>query len=79
LATLDPAALRDPLALLDSSAAPAVQLAIRAALAGALHWVFGAAAVISLFGLAGSLVWREIPMRRSSRSTSSGNLSPARE
>ncbi len=79
LATLDPAALRDPLALLDSSAAPAVQLAIRAALAGALHWVFGAAAVISLFGLAGSLVWREIPMRHSSPSTSSGNLSPARE
>jgi hypothetical protein len=39
--------------------------AIRDGLAGALHWVFGAAALISLTGLAGSIVWREIPMRMS--------------
>jgi Major Facilitator Superfamily len=40
--------------------------AVRGGLAGALHWVFAAAAVVSLFGLLGSVVWREIPMRRSS-------------
>jgi EmrB/QacA subfamily drug resistance transporter len=40
-------------------------------LEGALHWVFAAAAVVSLGGLLGSLVWREIPMRRA---TSPGKL-----
>ena len=46
-----------------------VQLAIRDALAGALHWVFAAGALVSLTGLIGSLVWHEVPMRRSSRPT----------
>jgi MFS family permease len=38
--------------------------AIRTGLAGALHWVFAAAALVSVVGLVGSLLWRDIPMRR---------------
>jgi hypothetical protein len=43
--------------------------AIRSGLAGALHWVFAAGALMMLVGLVGSLVWREVPMRRSARSS----------
>ncbi len=66
---VDPALLRDPLALL-SSAPVELQAALRQGLAGALHWVFGAACAISLTGLFGSVIWREIPMRQSSRGNS---------
>jgi len=38
--------------------------AIRTGLAGALHWVFAAGALMMLIGLVGSAVWREIPVRR---------------
>lgn len=39
--------------------------AIRDSLGSALHLVFVVCACVMLFGLVGSLVWREIPMRRS--------------
>jgi hypothetical protein len=45
--------------------ADAVLAAIREGLSGALHWVFVGAALVALLGLVGSIVWREIPMRRS--------------
>ena len=68
---VDISTLRDPQSLLDPSAAPVfsdVALgAIRIGLAGALHWVFSASAVVALFGLAGSVVWRELPMRHGRR------------
>ena len=38
--------------------------AIRTGLAGALHWVFAAAAITSVVGLIGSLLWRELPVHR---------------
>lgn len=48
-----------------SPEAPEVVLnAIRLGLSGALHWVFLGAALVGLCGLVGSVVWREIPMRR---------------
>jgi EmrB/QacA subfamily drug resistance transporter len=40
---------------------------VRLGLAGALHWVFGAAALMMVGGLLGSIVWREVPMRRGRR------------
>jgi EmrB/QacA subfamily drug resistance transporter len=40
---------------------------IQDSLAGALHLVFFIGAVVMLCGLIGSIVWREIPMRRVSR------------
>jgi EmrB/QacA subfamily drug resistance transporter len=64
---VDISTLRDPQSLLDPAAAQAFSdaalAAIRIGLAGALHWVFGSAAVIALMGLVGSLMWRELPMR----------------
>ena len=68
---VDISTLHDPQSLLDPAAAQAfsdVALgAIRIGLAGALHWVFSATAVVALFGLAGSVVWRELPMRHGRR------------
>ena len=51
----------------DGQAADIVQSAIRLGLADSIHWVFGAAALVALSGLIGSVVWREVPMRRSAR------------
>jgi EmrB/QacA subfamily drug resistance transporter len=50
------------------NAADAVLSAIRQGLTNALHWVFLASAGVTLAGLIGSLIWRDVPMRRSSRS-----------
>jgi len=61
--SLDVETLRDPLALLESSP-DVLQSAMHAGLSGALHWVFAAAALVSLTGLLGSVLWREIPMRQ---------------
>ncbi len=49
------------------SAADMVQSAIRLGLADSIHWVFGAAALVALCGLVGSVIWREVPMRARSR------------
>jgi hypothetical protein len=38
--------------------------AIRESLTSALHLVFWLAALVMLGGVVGSLVWREVPMRR---------------
>lgn len=66
-AAVDLLAIRDPLAVIETlPPSDALLPAIRTGLAGALHWVFGAAAVVAFIGLVGSVVWREIPMRRSS-------------
>jgi hypothetical protein len=43
--------------------------AIRDSLASALHLVFLICAVIMLVGLVGSIIWREVPMRRMMRSS----------
>jgi MFS family permease len=51
----------------DPVAPDAVLSAIRFGLAESINWVFAAAALVSLGGLLGSLLWREIPMRRGSR------------
>jgi EmrB/QacA subfamily drug resistance transporter len=51
----------------NGNAADIVQTAIRQGLAGSLHWVFGAAALVALVGLFGSVIWREVPMRPRSR------------
>jgi hypothetical protein len=76
------AAVRDPQALLNPSAAEALRAglaqafpdapgaadlvlgAIRIGLAGALHWVFAAGALVMLGGLIGSLLWTELPIGR---------------
>jgi EmrB/QacA subfamily drug resistance transporter len=74
----DPQALLNPaaaeavrssvLGAFSEAQAPAVAdlvlAAIRTGLAGALHWVFAAAAITSLVGLIGSLLWRELPVHR---------------
>jgi hypothetical protein len=44
---------------------------IRAGLAAALQWVFAAAALISLGGLVGSLLWRDVSMHRGRTAPSS--------
>jgi EmrB/QacA subfamily drug resistance transporter len=46
--------------------------AIRTGLAVALQWVFGSAALVSLIGLAGSLIWRDIPLHRGRASSQPG-------
>jgi len=68
---IDISSLRDPQSLLDPAAAHAFSEAalvvVRAGLAGALHWVFGGAALVALIGLVGSVAWRELPMRHARR------------
>jgi EmrB/QacA subfamily drug resistance transporter len=64
------AALREQLAVLFPdlpNVADQVLRSIQDSLAGALHLVFFIGAVVMLCGLIGSIVWREIPMRRVSR------------
>jgi len=66
------AALREQLSVAFPNAtdlADEVLRAIQASLGSALHLVFLIGAGVMLFGLVGSLVWREIPMRRMSRPT----------
>ena len=50
---------------LDPSAPDVVLAAIRIGLADSIHWVFAAAALVALGGVIGSVIWREVPMRRS--------------
>jgi MFS family permease len=70
--------LRDPQALLDPAAADALRAlvptgaggellltAVRTGLAGALHWVFGAAALVAFVGFVSSLIWRDASIRGS--------------
>jgi MFS family permease len=72
---LNPAAtatLRDQLAQAFPDApgtADLVLAAIRDSLGSALHLVFLLGALVTLAGLIGSIVWREVPMRRVSRSS----------
>jgi EmrB/QacA subfamily drug resistance transporter len=51
-----------------SGVADQVLASIQDSLAAALHEVFFIGAVVMVFGLIGSIVWREIPMRMASRS-----------
>jgi hypothetical protein len=63
-------ALRDQLGVAFPNApdtADLVLAAIRASLGGALHLVFLLVAAVMLVGLLGSVLWREVPMRRSAR------------
>jgi hypothetical protein len=66
------AALRDQLAEAFPAAPQTADLvlgAIRDSLGSALHLVFGLCAAIMLCGLVGSVVWRDIPLRRKSGPT----------
>lgn len=56
-----------PNALDAAATADLVLAAIRDGLSGALHWVFALGALVMLVGLVGSIVWREVPMRRPGR------------
>jgi hypothetical protein len=67
------AALREQLAAAFPNLPDVAELVLRSiqdSLGAALHLVFFIGALVMLGGLVGSIIWREIPMRRVSRSSS---------
>ena len=75
------AALREQLAVAFPNLPDAADLVLRSiqdSLAAALHTVFFIGAAVMVCGLIGSIVWREIPMRRTTQSAPSrSSLQPA--